>query len=208
MNGTHKLLFAISLGASLLAFDAASAQGQPARPRGGVEVKPRDNVTAAENRQQPLGDELRCRGGADAFRFEKVDEQQRPGGETVMVLRIFFKASPRAAGVTGSGLEPGTCSWVDRPMNDKEPKEMLFDTLANAQLKQALKGTEVDRSPTAAEKYPDAITIPAYLSDGKHYFSFFVVNALSQYFAVQNYRAWKPSVTEQVVKPKDLLIKP
>jgi hypothetical protein len=205
MKGTGKLLFVVNLCATYLGLCAIDTLAQTP----GVEVKRRDRVTAAESPTQPKGFELRCRGGPAAFAFEKIgDDRQLPGGEIQVVLRLIFKASPRAAGVTGGGLEPGTCSWVDRPLNDKEPREIWFDTLANAQLKQALKGTGVDRSLTAAENFPDAITIPAYLSDGNHYWSFFVINAFSQYFAAQSYKPWKPSLKGQASTPKDLVLAP
>jgi len=209
MKGTYKLLFVINLCPTLLTLCAISALAQPAKSRVGVEVQRRDNVKAIEGAAQAKGFELRCRGGPSAFRFEKYGEDRElPSGETQVVLRFTFRASPLAAGMTGSGLQPGTCSWVDRPLSDKEPRAVVFDTLANGQLKQTLKGTPVDRSPTAAENYPDAITIPVYLGDGNHYFTFSVNNVLlpMDYFPAQDYRAWKPSVKEK--KPTDLMRQP
>jgi hypothetical protein len=35
----------------------------------------------------------------------------------------------------------------------------------NSQLKQKMHGSPVDASPTAAERYPDAQTIPEYMKD-------------------------------------------
>lgn len=209
MKGTYKLLFVISLCATLLALCAISAPAQPAKSRVGVEVQRRDNAKAIEGAAQATRLELRFRGGPGAFKFEKYGEDRvLPSGETQVVLRFTFRASPLAAGMTGSGLQPGTCSSVDRPLNDKEPRAVVFETLANAQLKQTLKGTPVDRSPTAAENYPDAITLPVYLGDGNHYFTFSVSKVLlpMDYFPAQDYRAWKPSVTEK--KPTDLMRRP
>lgn len=36
-------------------------------------------------------------------------------------LGLFFNKSNRAAGQVGKALFPGTCAWVDRPLNAKEP---------------------------------------------------------------------------------------
>lgn len=36
-------------------------------------------------------------------------------------LGLFFNKSNRAAGQIGKSLSPGTCAWVDRPLNAKEP---------------------------------------------------------------------------------------
>src|SRR5713226_5954393 len=36
-------------------------------------------------------------------------------------LGLFFNKSGRAAGQTGKPLQPGTCAWVDRPLNAQEP---------------------------------------------------------------------------------------
>jgi hypothetical protein len=86
-------------------------------------------------------------------------------------------------------------------LTGKEPKEIWFETVANAQLKQKLQGVPVDTSPTAAEAYPDAITIPAYLTDEHHYWRFFVVNALSQYFSAQSHGPWKRTAKGLVLRP-------
>jgi hypothetical protein len=86
-----------------------------------------------------------------------------------------------------------------------EPTQIRFETVDNAQLKQRLSGTAVDTSPTAAESYPDAITIPKYLGNPEHYWSFFVQNANQGYFNTLSHRPWKLSVTDTViVKPGQL----
>lgn len=209
MKGTCKLFFAVDICATLLALCTINALGQPARSRAGIEVQRRDQAAVSANTSQSKGSELRCRGGAGAFTFEKYgQDRQLPSGETQVVLRLTFRASPLAAGMTGSGLQPGTCSWVDQPLSNKEPRAIVFDTLANAQLKQTLKGTPVDRSPTAAENYPDAITIPVYLGDRNHYFTFSVNKVLlpMDYFPAQEYGVWKPSVIEK--RPTDLMRQP
>ena len=36
-------------------------------------------------------------------------------------LGLFFQKAPRAAGQNGRTLLPGTCAWVDRPINAAEP---------------------------------------------------------------------------------------
>src|SRR3712207_7890259 len=59
----------------------------------------------------------------------------------------------------------------------RPPRSTLFPytTLfrSNAQLQQMLNGSAVDRSPTAAERYPDQHTIPVYMSDSNRFWVFY-----------------------------------
>src|SRR6476620_11198571 len=80
--------------------------------------------------------ELRCRGAKGAFVFD------HPSKNT---LSLSFVASSGAAGATGKDLEPGTCAWTDRALNDGEPRQIQFTVAAS-----------------------DAIAIPNYLEDPAH----------------------------------------
>lgn len=42
-------------------------------------------------------------------------------------LGLFFTKSRRAAGQNGAALQNGTCAWVDRPMNAREPDILAQD---------------------------------------------------------------------------------
>lgn len=134
----------------------------------------------------PPGYELRCRGGDGAFHWRVLDlAPHKPHGLT---LRLRFVRSERAAGAASEGLEQGTCSWIDRPINDAEPLEIQFETVAPAP-----ESREAGQSASeAAERSPDADSIPAYLRDPAHYWSFFVHNTNEGYFITTRHQPWKP----------------
>src|SRR5436190_4294210 len=115
--------------------------------------------------------DLLCRGGSAGLRFG--------GGDTVgdNLARVFlsYRVSPTVPGPAGYGLSPGMCSWTDRTAMPPEPGTISFVTARNAQIKQAQSGS-IDRSPTAAERYPDVFTIPEYLKDPQHYWTFAVMS--------------------------------
>ena len=115
--------------------------------------------------------DLLCRGGSAGLRFG--------GGGTVgdNLARVFltYRVSPTIPGPAGYGLSPGMCSWTDRTAMPPEPGTISFVTARNAQIRQAQSGS-IDRSPTAAERYPDVFTIPEYLKDPQHYWTFAVMS--------------------------------
>jgi hypothetical protein len=135
--------------------------------------------------------EIRCRGGRDAFIFTAENSKVNSAGETIVIDLLTFEPAPQAAGPNGAGLKPGRCSWADRPMNERFL--IRFETPANAQLKQKLHGTPLDTSPTAAERFPDAQTIPAYMNDPTHYWSFFGAKPVNNFFVATGNRYWKPN---------------
>ena len=61
---------------------------------------------------------LICRGGADAFRIDEVDDEGR------LQLQVNFSPSSRAPGKDVWKLDEGTCSWVDRVLADGEPQQI------------------------------------------------------------------------------------
>lgn len=107
-------------------------------------------ASVAEPKAQAQGYDLRCRGKSGAFVFDG------PQGNT---YSIRFAASTRAAGPGNQGLDPGTCSWVDRPLNSAEPSEIHYQ----AQMWQTR-------------------LIATQLSDPSNYWSFIVVNTNRGYF--------------------------
>ena len=135
--------------------------------------------------------ELRCRGGSGlAF------NQGGSAGENLVGMTLAYAVAPNAAGPAGLGLSPGTCAWVDRADVSREPGRVMFVTAGNAQLRQALSGSAVDRSPTAAERWPDAHTIPRYMESPAHYWSFTVV--LVDPDSAVAHEVWKRTVAEQL----------
>jgi len=153
-------------------------------------------IAATNNPGNPY--EIRCRGGRDAFIFTPESSKQESTGSTIIIELLTFQPSSRPAGPGGEGLNPGQCSWVDRPMNERFL--IRFETPANAQLKQTLHGSQVDRSPTAAESFPDVNTIPQYLKSENHYWSFFGAKPVNNFFTATGHKFWKPGL---VIRPDD-----
>jgi len=114
--------------------------------------------------------EILCRGGVGLV-FPRSSTTVGANQESVT---MSYYQSASVPGPSGSGLLPGSCAWTDRSGVPKEPGKVTFTTAGNAQLKQIQSGSAVDRSPTAAVRYPDVNTIPAYLVDPARYWSFFV----------------------------------
>jgi hypothetical protein len=143
-------------------------------------------------------DEIRCRGysgiGGSEYVFFTINSRPTSTGETIVTYEMAFTPSVKAAGSKGEGLRPGECSFVDRPISQSGPYRIRFDTSANAQLRQQLHGTAVDTSPTAAERFPDAQTIPAYLKDPNHYWSFFGAKPVGSFFVATGHKFWKPGL--------------
>ncbi len=158
--------------------------------------------------------ELRCRGGTTpsskgpvAIGFSRMSEKTTATGEVILTVLMSSRGQyERAAGLDSSGLNAGSCAWVERPLNTAEYNqqfgdvEILFDTPANSQLKQELHGEPVDRSSTAAERFPDALTIPEYMKDSTHCWSFFGVFK-DGLFQTSYHKYWKNDPTVYVPKP-------
>ncbi len=195
----------------LLLFAAAAATSSQTRRR----VRPVDNQSGVERDKayadlnntnaEPTANEIRCRGyshrGGSEYVFFNINSRPSPTGETIITYEMAFTPSVKAAGSNGEGLQPGECSFVDRPISESGPYRIRFETPDNAQLKQQLHGTPLDTSPTAAERFPDTQTIPAYLRDQNHYWSFFGARPGGSFFATTGHRYWKP--TAEVYRPID-----
>jgi hypothetical protein len=65
---------------------------------------------------------LNCRGGGGLV-FDTL--LVVPDSKRVRLV-LTFNANAIAAGPEGQGLEPGSCAWVDRPLNDAEPRRIQF----------------------------------------------------------------------------------
>jgi hypothetical protein len=195
------------------------------RTRGEV-ITPIEKRTGAEREKalesvkkpaaEPESTEIRCRGGG--FYFETVGSRIDSTGETVLTIALHFNYTltwvNREILTSGQVIQqhwnfnPSSCAWVQSgergpylPLSREEIGEIRFETPANAQLKETLHGSKVDRSPTAAERYPDARTIPAYMNDPNHYWNFFVVKPVNNSFVATGHGYWKPFL--EAARPVD-----
>lgn len=151
----------------------------------------------------PLANELRCRGGA-GLQFVMVKGRTDSSGEQIMYMTVDFQHAAQPAGLLGRNLQPGQCAFAERALRTDEPDQIIQEIVSFGQLREKLHGSTVDTSPTAAERYPDAKNVPQYLSDAKHYWSFFLrQNAPlpSGRFEASYSRYWKPSA--DAVRPID-----
>jgi hypothetical protein len=129
--------------------------------------------------------ELRCRGGS-GLAFSRGGS----AGNNQIAMTLTYRVSQNPPGENGYGLNPGTCAWVDREGLRQEPGRIEFTTAGNAQLKQIQSGSAVDRGPRVAERWPDANTIPAYMNDWSHFWTFTVQAAAPE--TARTHRAWIP----------------
>ncbi len=186
---------------------AATATSQTSQKVTPIDRKPSaernkslESVKAAD--PQPSADELRCRGGG--LHFVVVEGRTTSSGEQTMYMTVDFQHAAQAAGLVGRNLQPGQCAFAERALRTNEPDQIIQEIVSFAQLKEKLHGSTVDTSPTAAERYPDSKNVPQYLSDAKHYWSFFVRQngpLPSGRFESSYGRYWKPGL--DVVRPFD-----
>jgi hypothetical protein len=115
---------------------------------------------------------LNCRGGAGLV-FETLGPPADTG--TRMSLSLTFTANPAAAGPEGQGLRPGTCAWVDRPVNDQEPRQVRA-TIASADS-----------------------TLRRMVRDSGVYWSFLAHNSDSGHFTGVGYRYWDTAWSRESV---------
>jgi hypothetical protein len=142
-----------------------------------------------------LGDvrrDLLCRGGTSGLLYGGGASV----GNNLAKVQLTYRVSPNLPGPTGSGLAAGSCAWTDRRAMPPEPGKIWFITASNAQLRQTQSGVPLDRSPTAAERYPDVRSIPEYLKDPARYWTFSVVSRKPD-SAVAN-GPWKRDLTNVV----------
>ena len=132
-------------------------------------------------------EDLRCRGG-HGLSFTRGAS----AGTNQVVMTLNYTAAANPAGAESGGLAPGTCAWVNREGARAEPGRVDFVTAGNAQLRQIQSGVTVDRSATAAERFPDANTIPLYMTATTHYWNFTV--GLANPDSALAHAAWRRSV--------------
>ncbi len=143
------------------------------------------SAPAPEVSRQGAHYELRCRGGnRDAFQIEELTAGTRrePDKEVLVVLMsLRFTASVAAAGADGAGLGPGTCSWIDRPLNEQEPRVIRFEA-------PGMRMTDPPHPIRAAPgSFPDK-----ELGDPTRYWSFQAFNFGAGHFWPPSYRPSDP----------------
>ena len=136
------------------------------------------NVKVSPGVYGQKGKELRCRGGAP-LRFDL---------NASGVVSVEFTPARLPADDAGRNLEPGQCGWRDRPMRDDEPKIVWQYTNP----KQILDLSRLPRDPSVPDKdrYPNYDDLRAYLSDPKHYWSFFVRDTGRKDLWAEYSRSW------------------
>jgi hypothetical protein len=133
--------------------------------------------------------ELRCRGGN--LKFNSTPGSTSSSGEQMTNMTIDFAVGTQGAGTGKPNLNPGQCSWIDRGFRPGEPPQIHLELVSFGQQAQARHGSPVDRSPTAAERYPDAQNVPLYLSSSDHYWTFWVYNTGQRYLQSTTQRVFK-----------------
>jgi hypothetical protein len=129
--------------------------------------------------------EIRCRGGDGAFQLQQLSGGPRSeaGGQVwVALMSLEFRASPLAAGPDAAGLIPGTCAWIDRPLNDLEPRSIRFEAPA----------THTTDVPHTIFPTPGLSPDADYLRDPAQYWSFFVFNTNQGFLQATSHRRWTP----------------
>jgi len=135
--------------------------------------------------------ELRCRGGGSSMKFNSTPGSTSSSGEQMTNMTIDFAVGTQAAGTGKPNLNPGQCSWIDRGFRPGEPPQIHLEIVSFGQTAEARHGSPVDRSPTAAERYPDAQNLPQYLSNSDHYWTFWVYNTGQRYLQSTSQRVFK-----------------
>ena len=134
--------------------------------------------------------ELRCRGGG-SMKFNSTPGSTSSSGEQMTNVTIDFAVGTQGAGTGKPNLNPGQCSWIDRGFRPGEPPQIHLEIVSFGQQAEARHGSPVDRSPTAAERYPDAQNVPQYLLGPDHYWTFWVYNSGQRYLQSTSQRVFK-----------------
>jgi hypothetical protein len=176
-------LAGLGLGAYLLG--RGIDQPQPRNPSALQQAASAPAPTPTPGFSTGAGYEIRCRGGDGAFRLQQLSGGPRSGaGGQVWVaqMSLEFRASPLAAGPDGAGLIPGTCAWIDRPLNDLEPRSIRFEAPA----------THSTSVPHSTFPTPGLSPDVNHLKDLSTYWSFFAYNTNQGFLQATSHRRWDP----------------
>ena len=202
---SRKLPLALLTAASALALTVQAGAGN----KTGVERTAVPGSSARAAAQTAY--ELRCRGG-EGLKFTSTPGRYLQTGEQMMNMTVEFIPGTQGTGDgRGSNLNPGQCSWVDRGFREGEPTQIRLEIVGFGQLRQVQHGSAVDRTPSAAERFPDAQNLPQYLSDPKHHWRFRVYNTSQGYLQATGHGLWKPvnlRITDKPDRIKDSPLNP
>ncbi|MEO6393472.1 MAG: hypothetical protein ABIP75_16605 [Pyrinomonadaceae bacterium] len=132
--------------------------------------------------------QLLCRGGG-SMNLVRGGPVPDANGVEMVVIELTFTRSTKAAGAQGKGLKPGQCSWIDRPVNDREPVALRFKTPLHAPPNPGVGG----KADTQAERFPDAFSIPEYMKSKNHYYSFSAYTENSDRLRATESKFFKPT---------------
>ena len=164
-----------------------------------------------EKNAEPQYYELRCRGGGalvsggqgfpyvQQLQFQILEGRTNPAtNQRMMRMLVNFVPGTERVSPTGSNLQLGQCSWLDRGFRPEEPtliqQEIIYGRLP------------IGNPPTAAERLPGSANVPEYLKDPNHFWSFFVRYApppgelQKGYFEAVSSHYWKPLTINQEIR--------
>ena len=142
----------------------------PTLPAGDNRIK--EGPKLGNTTPEPEYREIRCR-GQYGMSIRVGDWTPSSAGEPMKLMIVSFRLLDKPTNNLGLNLRPGDCAYVDTPGKVLGISKLEQVIVAFGQLKQQLSGANVDTSPTAAERFPDAQNVPQYLQDSSHYWSFF-----------------------------------
>jgi hypothetical protein len=189
-----KIIIVAALAAGVASVAGAQERRQPTRGEA------RSKVTMRGTTPEPEYRELRCR-GSYSMNIKVAEGRSAPPGKQLMNMVVVFEPVSQPTDEWASNLKPGQCAFFNSTPTGAIPSEIHQEIVPYGQLKQRLNGSAVDESPTAAERFPDAQNVPAYLKDSDHYWSFFVRNTGRGYFEASSGRHWKP---QRQMSPSDI----
>jgi hypothetical protein len=131
--------------------------------------------------------EILCRGGGDGYQPTQLAWERRTerGVEVWRVLlSLDLKVSSQGAGRDAAGLAPGTCAWIDRPLNNQEPRVIRFEVpaLLRADLQQVI------------GPLPGTFPGDEYMREPAHYWSFLAFNTSQGHLQATQHGRWSPAV--------------
>ena len=155
--------------------------------------------TQTETQPMHVPRELRCRGGASLEFYSRFNVRQTGAGQPIDWLTITFVWAKGPAGMLGEGLQPGECSWVNYARDTTDTQRVVSIYIVDrAEPRPKLNGREVVLGGEAAETITDADTVPRYLSDSDHYWSFWVTPKDNGYFDVHRHSYWKKARVDRI----------
>ena len=165
----------------LAALPVAAAQGQYPHTRPRTSVVPQlTRDSAATRTVTGRIRELKCRGKLGIDMKVHLDPSPRDSRYVEMVLRYERVKATQSLSYPGMGtvdngrsveLIPGSCTWGSgRYEIPLEPGVVYFDLPRDAQRHMGAR----DTSSAVAAMYPDATSLPGFMSDPEHYWVFFV----------------------------------